>query len=488
MRVRSLVALAATLLIGLGVARTAKADPKSDVAKELKQAMSSYDSMDYDAAKRTLKHAIETAKRSHLDSDPIAAQAWLDLGIVEFANSDQSGAKEAFAAAAKISPSIQIDPAYRSDDMANLLDSVRTSGAAASGGGDVTASGGDDGVDCSSVKGLQHDLIDSAPAGRAERVEALLAPDVKAVKVSVMYRSEGKTQFSEVQMQKQGQCKYVGQIPASAMRGSMVQYYVAAYGSNGRPVAAKGSEGSPNLMEITGTAPASVAGDDSDDPLGGGAKPSGGSSGGDSGGAVSSSSKPVTPKHAKIMIAISGGTGFGYVAGGTEGGNAVKNCCIGNSLAVVMPELAYFVSPRMSIGVVFRLGFPLGANVDPPNAAHATMAPAGLLRLRYALKPDGEGLHVMGQVGAGILRNTIKLDNGMPGADTDIVAQGPLLVGGGVGFTKHVAPSVAFLVDASVLAAIDVVGNDMKGNSTLTGFPLNSGVSADLSLGLALGF
>jgi hypothetical protein len=482
MRVRSLVALAATLLIGLGVARTASADPKSDVAKELKQAMSSYDSMDYDAAKRTLKHAIETAKRSHLDNDPIAAQAYLDLGIVAFANSDQSGAKEAFAAAAKINPSIQIDPAYRSDDMANLLDSVR--GGAASSGGDV-ASGGDAGVDCSSVKGLQHDLIDSAPAGRAERVEALLSPEVKAVKVSVMYRSEGKTQFSEVQMQKQGQCTYVAQIPASAMRGSMVQYYVAAYGGNGRPVAEKGSEGSPNLMEVTGTAPAGVAGDDSDDPLGGGAKSTDSSSGGaSSGGEVSSSSKPVTPKHTKLMIAISGGTGFGYVSGGTEGGNAVKNCCIGNSLAVVMPEIAYFVNPRTSVGVVVRLGFPLGANYP----GHATMAPGGLLRVRYALKPDGEGVHVMGQIGAGILRDTIKLDNGMAGMDTDIVAQGPLLLGGGVGFTKHVAPSVAFLVDASVLAAIDVVGNDMKGNSTLTGFALNSGVAADVSIGLALGF
>jgi hypothetical protein len=31
---------------------------------------------------------------------------------------------------------------------------------------------------------------------------------------------------------------------------------------------------------------------------------------------------------------------------------------------------------------------------------------------------------------------TIKLDNSMASMDTDIVAQGPLLVGGGIRFTK----------------------------------------------------
>lgn len=484
MRVRSLVALAATLVVGLGAARTASADPKGDVAKELKQAMSSYDSMDYDAAKRSIKQALETAKRGNLESDPITAQAYLDLGIVAFANSDTSGAREAFAQAAKISPQIQIDAAYRSDDMAKLLDSVRGSAPAAVSGGNVASGGDDASVDCSSVQGLQHDLIDNAPAGRPQQVIALLSPQVKAVKVSVMYRPEGQTQFAEVQMQKQGSCKYVGEIPASAMHGSIVQYFVAAYGGNGRPVAAKGSEGSPNLMEITGTAPAGIGGDDSDDPLGSGAKQAGPSSDTSSGGEVSATGKPVTPKHTKFMVAVSGGTGFGYVTGGTEGGNSVKNCCIGNSLAVVMPEIAYFVNPQLSVGVVVRLGFPVGANVD----GHATMAPGGLVRVRYALKPDGEGLHVIGQLGAGILRDTIKLDNPMPGMDTDIVAQGPLLVGGGIGFTKHIAPQLAFLADASALAAINVMGNDSMGNSSVTGFPLNSGIAADLSLGLALGF
>jgi hypothetical protein len=87
----------------------------------------------------------------------------------------------------------------------------------------------------------------------------------------------------------------------------------------------------------------------------------------------------------------------------------------------------------------------------------------------------------MGQVGGGIMRNTIKLDNSMPGMDTDVVAQGPLLVGGGIGFSKRLGGSVSFIADLSALAGIAVV--DHLGSAP----KLNNGFGADLSIGLQLG-
>jgi tetratricopeptide (TPR) repeat protein len=204
MRARSLVAFVATVWIGIGGVRVAHADTKSEVAKQVKEAMASYDMMDYDAAKKGLESALATAKRAKLDHDPIVAQAYLDLGIVAFANSNTDAARAAFASAAKINPQIEIDPAYRSADIAKLLEQVRGE-AGTAGGGDTSADLGP-AVDCSVVQGLQHEVIDSAPAGRAQRVEALLAPSVKAVKVSVMYRPKGQTSFTEVQMTKQGEC------------------------------------------------------------------------------------------------------------------------------------------------------------------------------------------------------------------------------------------------------------------------------------------
>src|SRR5213075_1273646 len=107
---------------------------------------------------------------------------------------------------------------------------------------------------------------------------------------------------------------------------------------------------------------------------------------------------------------------------------------------------------------------------------------AGIVRVRYALLPSGEGVRVIGQLGAGILRNTIKLNNVTDGMDTDIVAQGPLLLGGGVGYTRRISGNIALVADLSALAAIAVVKQLGSAPS------LNSGISADLSIGLAVGF
>jgi len=81
--------------------------------------------------------------------------------------------------------------------------------------------------------------------------------------------------------------------------------------------------------------------------------------------------------------------------------------------ARIMPDLAAlavlrnaFAARRIEMAEILRLGLPIGANVE----GHATAAPGAMLRLRYALSETGEGVRVMGQVGAGIMRNTIKLD------------------------------------------------------------------------------
>jgi hypothetical protein len=472
MRVFCLVASMALVLF----AGPAHADPKGDVTAKIKAAMEAYDSFDYDGAKKQLNQALAAVKKGKLERDPVAAKAYLDLGIVAYAVPDADAAKVAFIDAVKIDPKIQIDVAYKSPELAKLLDSARAeagSSAGNSGGGEPSLDGG--GPDCGSVHGLEHTIIDSGKAGKPQPIEVSIGSDVKAAKVSVMYRVEGATDFTEAKLAKQGDCRYVGAIPATAMKGSLVHYYVAAYNEASKPIASKGSSGSPNIIEISGVAGKSGPGDD-EDPIGKASKPAGGGSTGEE---DLSSHVDVGPKSPqKIFIAATGGTGFGYVTGTTEGGNTVKNCCIGKDLVVVTAELGYYVNPKMSIGVAFRMGLPLDANL----AGHATGAPAGLLRVRYGLSDSGEGIRVMGQLGFGYLRNTIKLDSTMTtGGDTDIVAQGPLLLGGGLGYTKKLGSALAFVADLDLLAGIAVVNH--IGLS-----PMNSGLSADANIGFAVGF
>ncbi len=476
--IRFVTPIVATMLLASPV----HAEGKGEINSKIKAAMEAYDSFDYDGAKKQLATAISSAKKSNLAKDPVTAKAYLDLGIVAFAVPDMDAAKSAFVDAVKIDPKIQIDVAYKSPELAKLLDTARSEAKKNGSGAATEPTLTDDsfgGADCSSVKGLEHTIVDSAKAGAPQPIEAMVGTDLKVAKVSVMFRVEGSTDFTEVKLSKQGGCKYTGAIPAGAMKGSLVHYYVAAFNEASKSIASKGSSGSPNIIEISGAAAKHAGPGDDEDPIGGGKKVVVASTGSDSGGEVTVDAGPSTPKGPqKVFIGVTGGTGFGYVTGTTEGMNTVKNCCIGKSLLVITPELGYFVNQKLSIGIAARIGLPLDANL----AGHATAAPAVLLRVRYALAASGEGLRVMGQVGAGFLRNTIKLDATMTtGGDTDIVAQGPFLIGGGIGYSKRLGNTVTFIADLDAIAAIAVV-------SSVGASPMNSGISADASLGFAVGF
>src|SRR5438067_391920 len=149
MRARRIAIAAVLLLVG-----TAHADPKGDIEKKLKEAMESYDLLDYDAAKKSLNQALAAAKKAKLDKDPIVARAYLDLGIVAFAVPDAEAAKVSFLSAVQIEPKIQIDPAYKTAEIAALLDEARGE----AGGGGAAETGPAE--DCGAVKGLQHTIIE----------------------------------------------------------------------------------------------------------------------------------------------------------------------------------------------------------------------------------------------------------------------------------------------------------------------------------------
>jgi hypothetical protein len=460
-----------TLVLALAVATpTAHAGAKDDIAAKSKEAMENYDLMDYGVAKKLLNQAIVAAKKAKLDKEPTTAKLYLRLGIVVFADGDQDGARVAFLSAVEIDPKIQIEAAYKSPELTKLLDQARAE--FSSGGEEPVDPVMPEGPDCSGVKGIEHTILDAGTRGKSVAIELLLGADVKSpAKVVVGFRAEGEAEFTEQKLTKDGDCKYTGTIPASATKGEILHYYVAALNGNGKPIVGKGSSGSPNIIELAMGADVGPSPGDVEDPIGSDPVPTSTNEAEVSGGVVRGGKAP------KVYLAVAGGTGFGYVTGRTEGGSTVQNCCIGNSLVVITPELGFYVSPKVSIGIAGRIGLPLGANTE----GHATAAPGGLLRIRYALGADGQGIRVMGQVGAGFMRNTIKLDNGTNGMDTDIVAQGPLLVGAGLGYMKRLGGSVAFLFDFSVLAGIAVT--DRIGMSVL-----NSGVGADASIGLAVGF
>jgi hypothetical protein len=475
------IAIAAALVIGSSAPAYADAKTKKDIQAKIREAMENYDLLEYEEARKILNQALTMAKKAKMESDPVVAQVHLALGIVYYAGlQDTDSAKLSFISACEVDKKVQIDPAYKTQDMQKAL----VEACADVGGSEPDPDNGDIDVsvdteiDCAMVSGVEHDIIDTATAGADLKMTANLGSDVTAAKVAIMYRPQGATEFSEAKMSKKGDCTFSGAIPKDALRGELVHYYIAAMNGNGKTIAGKGSSGSPNIIEVTGgSADARVIGDD-ENPLGADGKPKGGGGGATTGVSVGSSAGPSKP--AKIYFNLAIGSGMGFVTGETEqDGNEVQ-CCFAPSLLSISPELGFFVSPTTSVGAVARLGFPVGANIE----GHSTLAPAALIRVRHMLGGTQEGVSVSGSVGGGFLRNTIKLTEAPAGMDTDIVALGPLLLGAGAGYIKSIGGPIKFVAEANAIAGIPVIG-EMGTNPKI---PLNFGVQFDVNLGLMFGF
>ena len=126
-------------------------------------------------------------------------------------------------------------------------------------------------------------------------------PALKPAKVALMYRTKGEELFAEAAMTQDG-CKFVGSIPGKAMRGDLLHYYIAAFDGDGNVLVSKGSEGSPNLVELT--AASGGSGGSEDNPLVGPEQISGG--------------VVVGGRKSTVFLGVAFATGAGYVTGKTE--------------------------------------------------------------------------------------------------------------------------------------------------------------------------
>ena len=111
----------------------------------------------------------------------------------------------------------------------------------------------DSGVDCTSVKGLQHEIIDTAtgntPLSRSRRCSAATS---RASKVSVMYRPEGATDFTEVKHDQAGRLQVHRHDPRGRHEGlARPLLRRGATTTSNKADRGEGLPGSPNIIEVT---------------------------------------------------------------------------------------------------------------------------------------------------------------------------------------------------------------------------------------------
>jgi hypothetical protein len=431
----------------------AYADARGDIKAKIADAMTQYDNFEYAAARKLLNQALTIAARGGLDKDPLAAQIYIAQGIVAYlGEQDEDAARLAFTQAAAIDPAIQLQPDYRTPEMAALLDESR---------GPVDTGPSEPQADCTEVTGIEHQVVMNAKAGVALPLTALLGSDTAAASMKIHYRTKGEADYRAADMTSKDGCSFSGKIPVDGMRGDMIHYYIAAYDGAGEVLAQDGSDGVPNLVEL---APGPSGGRDGENPLGGDEGPAGG---------ITKGGKPP-----KVFFGLGIGSGVGYVSGTTERAMNDVGCCFAPALLHFTPELGFGVTAQVAVSLVARIGLPIGANIE----GNSTAAPAALARVRYRLRTDGTGVHVQGMVGGGFLRNTIKLETPAgPGMDTDIVTLGPLLLGAGAGYSVPLGDKGRLIADVSAILGLPVI-------KEVGGYPMNTGAQFDATLGVQFGF
>ena len=118
------------LLCGLCAAGTAWAQVGEAEIRRIEamraRAVSSYDALEYDAARGGLEEALQAAAAAGLDRAPIAAKLHVTLGAVWVGGMrDRYRAFQEMLAAARIDPSVEIDPGLATLESQELLQSAR---------------------------------------------------------------------------------------------------------------------------------------------------------------------------------------------------------------------------------------------------------------------------------------------------------------------------------------------------------------------------
>ncbi len=245
--------LSLTCLLSLMVAApAARAGVADDVDAANRLAMENYDLQDYAAARDALLASLAKLDRAGLADSPTAARTHVLLGVVYGVGlGDETVAVEHFAAALKIDDTIEVDPAYASDATAALLDKGRA----------ALAPPPPAKADCATLQGIAHTIVDRADEGTAVEIACQVGSSLRGADIVLAYQADGAADYTEVPMTARGECEYAASIPAEAIAGSTVRYYIHA-DRDGKLLASKGRATAPFLLAVTASALPSAASSD----------------------------------------------------------------------------------------------------------------------------------------------------------------------------------------------------------------------------------
>jgi len=511
----------ATIALGMLAPSRANAQDQAAIDKLVqmnKRALEDYDTLEWDAAKKTLLDALVAGKKAGLDNHPVMARTYVHLGAVYITGfKSRDKALQSFVRALEIDANIALSKGISTSEVLDAFGEaqrkVKGAGAGGGGGRDSAAapskrrrgpvmedeSSSSSGAPSRARKSRKSDDDEDSEPDLPARINALdcpepdeailekpvtlrcaLSPRLPATKVLMYYRAPGGNEYEEVEMTKSPKGWFQGKIPKKAVVGKSLQFYFEAQKADGKPVARNGEPEGPNIMLIVEADQAGKTGeagatgeDEEENPLDI-----------DEGpkkrrvflGRRDTSTEGLDTRFGKrrFWIGLGAGSGFGYAKGdGLEAVNMSTDTAGFNSLkdvftpggawagmVTIEPEFGYHLSPDFAISIAGRFQY-----IQQPakyRRYSATGALSALAKFWAFTKQSQVRFFGTAMVGGGEgFRFIVVPDPNnelMAGDFRDTVRGGPIVAGAGGGVYYEASKLISIVPEVDLLAGFPLFG------------------------------
>jgi hypothetical protein len=228
--------LALTIAASLFAAPALAADKRTENAAQqaLKDAAADYLSMAYDKGAARLDKALKACGANKCEAATKAALT-RDLGTMQFRQGNKGAANKSFAAAARLSPGIDLNPDYDAPDL-------RSAWQAATGGGGGGSAGPQPKGDFAHTPAAEQQVDTPVPIyveGGGDTI----------ARVVVKYKGAGMTSWKRIEL-KRLDAGWGGLIPCADVQSGTLRYYVQGLDADGTPIATNGDVKHPYSVVI----------------------------------------------------------------------------------------------------------------------------------------------------------------------------------------------------------------------------------------------
>jgi hypothetical protein len=307
-----------------------------------------------------------------------------------------------------------------------------------------------------SSSGFTYHTVSEVKQGNAIRVTVNVDETLKFRKVVLAYRPQGASEFLGREMDPVGPGAYSAEIPDRATTGSSVAYYIEAQDDDGQPVASRGTESRPLVIQLAGEARPSERAHASEVTK---------RSENDDSTTLREEGETEEENGARWFASVLVGSGVGYATGTgeTNANLPVSGSFASTSLGHLSPEIGYWVAPDLLVSAQGRIQLVTGPTevVDGTGRVYPPADVALALFLKASLFFGSESFRpfISGGLGGGQIRHVVTFgayhDCGATRSQTcvDSVVAGPALAEVGGGFLYKLTSTLALEASSNVQIA-----------------------------------